>query len=84
MTARLLTMLLVVAVLFFIDWYFFQGFKTTLKSYSANAQKISSYVYWGLSLSLITFIFIVFVTGTPQPKEPRLATGFLCLRLWCI
>jgi predicted MPP superfamily phosphohydrolase len=61
-------MLLVVAVLFFIDWYFFQGFKTTLKSYSANAQKISSYVYWGLSLSIITFIFIVFVTGTPQPK----------------
>jgi hypothetical protein len=63
MTARLLTILLVVAVLFFIDWYFFQGFKTTLKNYSANAQKISSYVYWGISLSLITFIFIVFVTG---------------------
>lgn len=73
MVSRLITMLLVVAVLFFIDWYFFQGFKTTFKSYSVNAQKIATYIYWGLSISLIAFIFTVFALSLPQPKGNTLS-----------
>jgi len=68
MLSRLMPMLLVAAVLLFIDWYFFQGFKTVLKALPSPTKSIVQTIYWGVAALTVGFIFIVFLLGTPQPR----------------
>ena len=73
MISRLLPMLLVAAILVFIDWYFFQGFKSVIKTLPSPTKSIVQAVYWGVAVLTVGFIFTVFLLGTPQPKGGSLS-----------
>ncbi len=54
--------LIVVLILFTIDFYVFQGIKVVMKSNSVTAQKITSLVYWSISFLCISIILLGFFT----------------------
>jgi len=55
-------LLIVILILLAIDFYVFQGIKTVMKSSSIHSQKISTAVYWSISLLCISIILLGFFT----------------------
>src|SRR6185369_263312 len=55
-------LLIVILILLAIDFYVFQGIKTVMKSSSIHSQKISTAVYWSISLLCISIIHLGFFT----------------------
>jgi len=61
--------ILVVAVIFFIDLYCFQGLKTVSLSATTKSRTVIYSVYWGLTAIFIT-IFLVFIFTKPDFFKP--------------
>jgi predicted MPP superfamily phosphohydrolase len=64
--------LIAIAILFFIDWYVFQGVKVLLAHRTGLTQRLWTIIYWGVAfLSLATIFIGQFVDWHSWPKGLR-------------
>lgn len=63
MLSRILVALIVVSILVAIDFYVWQGVKTSVRNTSPRSQRVVKYVYWGFSLaSILAYLLFMFTT----------------------
>jgi predicted MPP superfamily phosphohydrolase len=67
-----LRVLIIGAILLFIDWYFYQAVSTVLKGASATRRNIVFYIYWSFTVfSFLLLLMPVFFSFASMPKYVR-------------